>query len=108
MVSHYRSFAAGWKKQQRSGFATGIAVLMHVQVQFWSYFTELAGTNQVVAELPLGSKVEELLHWIYQRHPRLAAMRNSTLVAVGVDYQGGSYELKDGYEVSLFPPVQGG
>ena len=36
------------------------------------------------------------------------AMRNSTLIAVGVDYQGPSYRLGAGDEVSLFPPVQGG
>jgi molybdopterin converting factor small subunit len=35
-------------------------------------------------------------------------MRNSTLIAVGVDYQEKSYVLKEGDEVSLFPPVQGG
>ena len=32
----------------------------------------------------------------------------STLIAVGVDYQPKDYVLKDGDEVSLFPPVQGG
>jgi molybdopterin converting factor small subunit len=30
------------------------------------------------------------------------------LLAVGVEYQPRSYVLKDGDEVSLFPPVQGG
>ena len=30
------------------------------------------------------------------------------LVAVGVDYQKPDYLLKEGDEVSLFPPVQGG
>jgi molybdopterin converting factor small subunit len=30
------------------------------------------------------------------------------LIAVGVDYQKGDYVLKEGDEVSLFPPVQGG
>jgi molybdopterin converting factor small subunit len=35
-------------------------------------------------------------------------MQNSTLIAVGVEYQSRDYVLKDGDEVSLFPPVQGG
>jgi molybdopterin converting factor small subunit len=42
------------------------------------------------------------------RFPKLAAMQNSTLIAVGVEYQGRSYVLQEGNEVSLFPPVQGG
>ena len=40
--------------------------------------------------------------------PKLAAMEKSTLIAVGVDYQTRDYVLKDGDEVSFFPPVQGG
>ena len=35
-------------------------------------------------------------------------MQKATLMAVGVDYQGRGYVLKEGDEVSLFPPVQGG
>jgi molybdopterin converting factor small subunit len=42
------------------------------------------------------------------RFPKLALMRKSTLIAVGVEYQGGDYVLRDGDQVSMFPPVQGG
>jgi len=35
-------------------------------------------------------------------------MKNSTLKAVGVNYQMDEFMLSDGDEVSLFPPVQGG
>ena len=45
---------------------------------------------------------------IMARFPKLAAMKKSTLIAVGVDYQLRDFVLKDGDEVSLFPPVQGG
>ena len=81
---------------------------MTVQVQFWSYFADLAGASQQSVELPEGSTVDQLLAVLYRQHPKLAAMRNSTLVAVGVDYQGGSYVLRPADDVSLFPPVQGG
>jgi molybdopterin converting factor small subunit len=40
--------------------------------------------------------------------PKLGVMKKSTLIAVGVDYQPRDYVLRDGDEVSLFPPVQGG
>jgi molybdopterin converting factor small subunit len=42
------------------------------------------------------------------RFPKLAGMQKSTLMAVGVDYQDRTCVLKEGDEVSLFPPVQGG
>jgi molybdopterin converting factor small subunit len=42
------------------------------------------------------------------RFPKLEPMRRSTLLAVGVEYEGREYVLRPGDEVSLFPPVQGG
>ena len=81
---------------------------MQVNVQFWSYFKELAGCAETTATLGEGATVETLLKELHARFPKLAAMQNSTLIAVGVDYQNRTYALKDGDEVSLFPPVQGG
>ncbi len=81
---------------------------MNVTVCFYSYFKDLTGCAQVAETLPDGSTLEDLLQRIAARFPKLAAMRKSTLVAVGVDYQDTSYVLKPGDEISLFPPVQGG
>ena len=50
----------------------------------------------------------ELLDELGAQFPRLGSMRKSILVAVGVEYQTRDYLLKDGDELSLFPPVQGG
>ena len=77
-------------------------------MHFWSYFKELAGCASTEETLPPGSTLGDLLTQLYARFPKLAAMQKSTLVAVGVEYQGRSYVLKPGDEVSLFPPVQGG
>lgn len=81
---------------------------MSVTVYFYSYFKDLSGCPQTVEEVVPGSTIAELQQKLFARFPKLAAMQNSTLVAVGVDYQGKNYVLKEGDEVSLFPPVQGG
>lgn len=81
---------------------------MRVSVQFYSYFKDLTGCAQTSETIAEGSTLAELLKMIFQRFPKLAAMEKSMLVAVGVDYQPRDYLLKDGDEVSLFPPVQGG
>ncbi len=81
---------------------------MTVPVQLWSYFRDLAGMATLTVELPEGATVAEALDAVYARHPQLAALRNSTLIAVGVDYADSSQVLRAGDEVSLFPPVQGG
>jgi len=81
---------------------------MQVTVSFYSYFKELTGCAQVTESLPEGSSLEDLLRGLLARFPKLAAMRRSMLMAVGVEYQHKGYVLKPGDEVSFFPPVQGG
>jgi len=81
---------------------------MKIAVHFYSYFKDLTGSAETIETLPPGGTIADLLNQLTARFPELGAMRNSTLVAVGVDYQGRGYVLKEGDEVSLFPPVQGG
>ena len=81
---------------------------MQTTVHFYSYLQELTGCARTVVTLAAGTTVEALHRQLMQEFPRLAAMKKSTLLAVGVDYQPRSYVLKEGDEVSLFPPVQGG
>jgi molybdopterin converting factor small subunit len=81
---------------------------MKIKVFFYSYFKDLAGCASVETTLSAGAKINDLLALIYAQFPKLAALSNSTLIAVGVEYQGRSYLLREGDEVSLFPPVQGG
>lgn len=81
---------------------------MTTKVYFYSYFKELTGCFDVSVDLAEGSTIEQLYQELIRRFPKLSAMNHSTLIAVGVEYQGRSYVLKAGDEVSLFPPVQGG
>jgi MoaD family protein len=81
---------------------------MRVTICFYSYFKDLAGCGQTSEEMSAGSTLEDLVGKLQVRFPKLEGMRKSMLVAVGVDYQDRKYLLKDGDEVSLFPPVQGG
>lgn len=81
---------------------------MLVTVNFYSYFHDLTGCANTAETLPPGSTIADLIKRLHVRFPKLAAMRNSMLIAVGVEYQKPGCILKDGDEVSLFPPVQGG
>jgi molybdopterin converting factor small subunit len=81
---------------------------LNIPVSFYSYFKDLAGCAQATETLPDGSTVADLLRAVAGRFPKLAPMQKSTLVAVGIDYQHRGYVLKEGEQVSLFPPVQGG
>ncbi len=81
---------------------------MTIRVQFFSYFKDLTGCGETVVSMTEGATLGALHEQLMASFPKLAAMRKSTLIAVGVDYQPRDYALKDGDEVSLFPPVQGG
>lgn len=81
---------------------------MSVTVHFYSYFKDLAGCAQTAEALAPGSTIADLQQRLFARFPKLDGMQNSMLVAVGVDYQPKTYALKEGDEVSFFPPVQGG
>lgn len=89
-------------------FDWGSWVAMRISVSFYSYFKELTGCPQTDESMPEGSTLQDLFNRLANRFPRLAGMGKSTLMAVGVDYQNRDYLLKEGDEVSLFPPVQGG
>ena len=81
---------------------------MRIRVRFFSYFRDLASCDEALAERPEGQRVSDLLDWVGRQHPPLAQARHCTLIAVGLDYAPPDHQLRDGDEVSLFPPVQGG
>jgi molybdopterin converting factor small subunit len=81
---------------------------MKIAVHFYSYFKDLTGCPTTDVELRPGSSINDLLAELFQRFPKLLPMKNSMLIAVGVDYQTRDYILREGDQVSLFPPVQGG
>ena len=81
---------------------------MQATVHFYSYFKELTGCAETNETFAAGTTLGALHDRLMEKFPKLAAMKKSTLLAVGVDYQPRDYVLKDGDEVSLFPPVQGG
>jgi MoaD family protein len=81
---------------------------MQVTVHFYSYFQDLTGCATATEETSVGTTIAELYERLVARFPKLGEMRKSTLIAVGVEYQPKEYQLREGDEVSLFPPVQGG
>lgn len=81
---------------------------MQIRVHFFARGRELAGCAEAVESMPPGSCVKELLEKLHGRFPRLAELRTSLRVAVGLDYQSGDCVLREGDEVSILPPTQGG
>jgi len=81
---------------------------MQVKVLFHSYFRELAGCAETTESVPQSASLGKLIEQLHQKFPKLQPMEKSMLMAVGLEYQRPEYLLREGDEVSLFPPVQGG
>ena len=81
---------------------------MKVTVKFWSYFRDLTECDETTFKVNEGETLGDVHSKVMAKFPMLAEMKNSTLKAVGVDYQTDDFVLSDGDEISLFPPVQGG
>ena len=81
---------------------------MQIKVNFFSYLKEQTGCAETEVTVPGGATLGRLHDQLMTQFPKLAVMKKSTLLAVGVDYQPRDYVLQEGDEVSLFPPVSGG
>jgi molybdopterin converting factor small subunit len=81
---------------------------MKITVLFWSYFADLAGCKKTEIEIENGATLAKLHEAVCEQFPKLDGAKNSTLKAVGLEYEDDEFILSDGDEVSFFPPVQGG
>jgi len=81
---------------------------MKVPVHFFSHLRDAAGTSESTADLPEGASVADLLNVLYGRHPKLREWDGSILVGAGVEFVTRDHLLKEGDQIAIMPPVQGG
>jgi len=82
---------------------------MTIKLLFFSLLRDLAGTDELNFPLREGvSTVGGLLEELYAQFEGLASWDAKLLVAVNCEYASRDTEIKDGDEVALMPPVQGG
>ena len=81
---------------------------MKVRVQFFSRLRDLIGASEMELEVPEGATATDLLQKLYSKTPALRDWDKSILVASGVEFVGRDYAIKNGDQISVMPPVQGG
>jgi sulfur-carrier protein len=79
-----------------------------IKVRLFAQMRLTAGRSEVELDVPEGTTVDQALLRFYEKHPDLSAHAPYCMVAVGVDYADAGRILREGDEVSLIPPVQGG
>jgi len=79
-----------------------------LKLLFFSLLRDVTGEVEISYTLPVDSTVGDLLKSLYARWPKLEEWDRKVLVAADQEYVTREAVLKDGQEVAVMPPVQGG
>ena len=81
---------------------------MRVPVRLFARLRDLAGTGELVREVPETSTVQTVWRSLVAEMPTLGEYERTMSVAVNADYSRMSAAVHDGDEVAFLPPVSGG
>jgi MoaD family protein len=81
---------------------------MKIHVHFYAQLRDLIGVRELDVDLSEGATVRDLLEKIYAHQPALRSHDKSILIGAGVEFVDRNYRLKQGEEIAIMPPVQGG
>jgi molybdopterin converting factor subunit 1 len=81
---------------------------MRVTVRLFARLRDLAGTGELVREMPDSATVQTVWTALTREMPALAQYGESMSVAVNAEYARMAAALHDGDEVAFLPPVSGG
>ncbi len=81
---------------------------MKVQVKLFAVARQLAGNENVLIELPVGSKVSDVRAALLKAVPALTSIAPMLVFAVNQDYASDEIVLPEGADVACIPPVSGG
>ncbi|HXZ18648.1 MAG TPA: molybdenum cofactor biosynthesis protein MoaE [Candidatus Acidoferrales bacterium] len=81
---------------------------MRVQVLFFGRLKDIVGRAEESAELPEGSRVEDVFALYRSSYPALAGLRPSVTASVNQELAEWKAALRAGDEVAFLPPVSGG
>ena len=81
---------------------------MRVTVRLFARLRDLAGSGEMVREVPGPATVHTVWRDLVNEMPRLGDYEKTMSVAVNADYSRMSAPVQDGDEVAFLPPVSGG
>jgi molybdopterin converting factor subunit 1 len=81
---------------------------LRVRVLFFGVLREITGASETTAHLDAGASLDSLFHQYATQYPRIAAMRDSIVLARNREFAPRSTTLAENDEVAFLPPVSGG
>ena len=81
---------------------------MRVTVKLFARLKDLAGTGELIRDVPAPATVQTVWRSLTAEMPSLVEYERTMSVAVNADYSRMSSVVSDGDEVAFLPPVSGG
>jgi len=81
---------------------------MRVTVRLFARLRDLAGTGELIRELPAGATAREVWDDLVAEWPGLRDYEKTISVAINAEYARMNVAVRDGDEVAFMPPVSGG
>ena len=81
---------------------------MRVTVRLFARLRDLAGSGELVRDVPDPATVQTVWRSLVSDMPALADYERTMSVAVNADYARMTAPVRDGDEVAFLPPVSGG
>jgi sulfur-carrier protein len=81
---------------------------MRVTVRLFARLRDLAGSGELVREVPAPATIDGVWRGLVAEMPALGEYERTMSVALNADYSRMSAAVKDGDEVAFLPPVSGG
>jgi len=81
---------------------------MRVTVRLFARLRDLAGSGELVRDVPPPATVETVWRSLVAEMPELGDYERTMSVAVNADYSKMSAGVSEGDEVAFLPPVSGG
>jgi len=81
---------------------------MRVTVRLFARLRDLAGTGELVREVPSSSTAQAVWNDLVLEWPGLREYEKTISVAVNAEYSRMTADVRDGDEVAFMPPVSGG
>jgi len=81
---------------------------MRVTVRLFARLRDLAGTGELIREVPPNATARHVWDDLVLEWPQLREYEKTMSVAVNTDYARMNVEVHDGDEIAFMPPVSGG
>ena len=81
---------------------------MHVTIRLFARLRDLAGSGELVRDVPQPATVHTVWRTLVTEMPALGEYERTMSVAVNADYSRMTASVSEGDEVAFLPPVSGG